>query len=427
MHYLLYNCESKTFNQSKLKSMRKVFTLFALLTTVLVASSFAQERTVKGVVKSESGEPLPGVNVVIDGTTTGTITDLDGNYSLKVGDNATLVFTFIGFEQKKVAVGERSVVDVSLAEDVQSLDAVVVTALGISQTKKSLANAVQEVGGKELQQSQEPNVIQALSGKVAGVQVSSQGGSAGSGSSILIRGNASLTRGNQPLFVVDGVPINNSFTSTTGTGAGVDVANRAIDINSADVESMTVLKGPAATALYGVQGANGVIVITTKKGSRTETKQTQINFSSSYSQNKILNYFDQQGVYGEGNGGIYSGGGSFSHFGAPVSTLRYDGSTNNPKDARGFIVDMNDPSAKADQRVVPFDNQKEFFQTGNTFENNVSVTSSNKNGSYYFSVGHLNQEGIIPNNTFERFTAKFTGDASVTDKLTYHSLSYLQQ
>ncbi len=397
--------------------MRKVFTLFALITAVLATGSFAQERTVKGVVKSESGEPLPGVNVVIDGTTTGTITDLDGNYSISANDNTTLVFSFIGFEEKKVQIGSRTVVDVTLAEDVQSLDAVVVTALGISQTKKSLANAVQEVGGKELQQSKEPNVIQALSGKVAGVQVTSQGGSAGAGSSILIRGNASLTRGNQPLFVVDGVPINNSFTSTTGTGAGVDVANRAIDINSADVESMTVLKGPAATALYGVQGANGVIVITTKKGFRTDTKQTQINFSSSYSQNKILNYFDQQNIYGQGDKGVYSDESSNNHFGAPVSTLRYDGSENNPKDTRGFIVDMNDPSAKADLRVVPFDNQKEFFQTGNTFENNLSVTNSNKNGSYYFSVGHLNQEGIVPNNVFERFTAKFTGDASVTEKL----------
>ena len=401
-----------------LMNFMKKYTYF-LCACLLAATPLTAQKTVSGgVTDAESGDPLPGVNVVIEGTTTGTITDVDGNYSIEVeNERAMLVFSFIGFDTQTQAVNGRSVIDVILAEGTQSLGEVVITAFGIAQDEKALGNAVQSVEGSELVRAREPNIVQALSGKVAGVQVTAQGGSAGAGSSILIRGNSSVSRNNQPLFVIDGIPVNNSFRSSTGTSTGVDPANRAIDINSADIESMTVLKGPAATALYGIQGANGVVVITTKSGGRSATKTVKIDFSSGYSANTILNYFPQQNIYAQGNANLYSGGGTFSHFGPPVSTLRFNGAANNPKNANGFIVDMNDPSAVAGAAVPAYDNQKDFYETGSAFENHVSVTSSSPNGSFYFSVGHLNQKGIIPNNEFNRLTTKFTAETNVTEDL----------
>ena len=252
--------------------MKHLYHLFSFL--CLLCCSFlamGQELTVSGKVTSDvEGETLPGVNILVSGTSTGTVTDVDGNYRITVpSPTATLVFSFIGYENQSVSVNGRSVIDVVLAPSISQLSEVVVTAFGIEQERKALAYSAQEVGGEELQQSKEVNVVDAINSKVAGVQVVRQGGSAGAGTSIVIRGNSSLLGNNQPLFVVDGVPINNSYRSSQGNSTGVDPSNRAIDINPDDIESLTVLKGPSATALYGIQAANGVIVITTKKGSRT--------------------------------------------------------------------------------------------------------------------------------------------------------------
>ncbi|MDE0471032.1 MAG: SusC/RagA family TonB-linked outer membrane protein [Ekhidna sp.] len=396
--------------------MRKILSLFIVIMIVSLSYLVAQQRTISGTVTDDQGSPLPGVTVVVEGTTQGGTTDVGGNYRMYVDSETVLVFSYIGFETRRIPVGTRTVIDITLTTDTQNLEEVVVTAFGIAQEKRALAHAVQVVEGTELVQAKEANLVQALSGKVAGVQVTQQGGSAGAGSSILIRGISSVSRNSQPLFVVDGIPINNSFRSSTGTATGVDAANRAIDLNSADIESMTVLKGPAATALYGIQGTNGVVVIKTKSGGRSDTKVMDINFSSSYSVNTILNYFPKQNIYAQGDDNIHSGGTTFSHFGPPVSTLRFDGSANNSKNANGFIVDMNDPSATS-TKLSAYDNQKDFYETGSTFENHVSMTSSSQNGSFYFSAGHLDQKGIIPNNEFERFTTKFTGENNVSENL----------
>ncbi|MBV6647556.1 MAG: SusC/RagA family TonB-linked outer membrane protein, partial [Cyclobacteriaceae bacterium] len=399
--------------------MQKFFTMIMLIgMTGFSIGLSAQDKVISGkVVDASDGSGLPGANVVVKGTTVGSVSDIDGNYRLTApAGSTTLVVTYTGYTSQEVEIGSRAVIDFSLVEDLEQLDEVVITAFGLSQEKKALANAVQSVGGEELANARESNLVNAINAKVAGVQVISQGGQAGAGSSIVIRGNTSVSRSNQPLFIVDGIPINNTFRSSTGAGTGVDAANRAIDLNAADIESMTVLKGPSATALYGIQGANGVIVITTKKGSNSAKGMT-VNFSSSYAVNEILNYFPQQDMYSQGFGGVHSGGTTFSHFGAPVSTLRFDGSTNNPKNPNGFIVDMNDPSAIASARVPAYDNQEDFYQKGFTFDNHLSVASNSEKGGYYFSIGHLQQEGIIPNNEFERLTAKFTAEANLTDAL----------
>ncbi len=404
--------------------MKKIFTCLILFCLSWAAPGAFAQQAIRGKVTSVGGEPLPGASVLIKGTTVGTVTDVDGNYTLTVpGEARTLVFSFIGYKTAEVEIAARTIIDFQMEPDVTQLSEIVVTAFGLRQEKKALATAVQEVSGEEIIQARETNLVNSIGSKVAGVQVIRQGGSAGAASSIIIRGNASVGRNNQPLFVVDGVPINNSFRSSqgdntsNGTGTGVDNANRAIDINPDDIESMTVLKGPSATALYGLQAGNGVIVITTKRGSRAGAKQMRVNYSTSYSIDDILNYFPKQGIYAQGDGGVFSGGTTFSHFGPPISTLRFDGSSDNPKNANGFIVDMNDPSAIADARVPVYDNQKDFYQTGRTWNNHLSVSSGTEKGSYYFSIGHLDQEGIIPNDAFSRTTVKITGESSLSDKI----------
>jgi TonB-linked SusC/RagA family outer membrane protein len=385
------------------------------LLAILACCGMASAQTVTGKVSSATG-PLPGVNVLVKGTSNGAITDASGNYSIQAAAGNTLVFSFIGFLTQEIPVGSSSTLNVTLQEDVKALDEVVVTAFGIAQEKRALTYAAQEIKSDEIVKAREANIVDAINAKVAGVQVVRQGGAAGAGSSITIRGNSSISGNNQPLFVVDGVPINNSFRTSTAASAGVDVANRAIDINPNDIESYTVLKGPAATALYGIQAGSGVIVITTKKGSRSEGRNTRVNFYNNTSFDRIINYFPQQEVYAQGDNGVFNDQ-TFSHFGPPVTTLRYDGAANNPKDSRGFIVDMNDPRAIPDALVPNIDNQREFFQTGVTLDNNLSISSGNKNGSIYFSAGNLNQTGIIPKNTYRRSTLRLTAESSLSDKI----------
>jgi TonB-linked SusC/RagA family outer membrane protein len=387
-----------------------------LLVLCFAIAAIAQERRVTGKVSAaDDGLPLPGVNVLLKGTSTGTVSDANGNFSISVtGDGAVLVISYIGYQTQEVAVGNRTSVDVTLRTDARQLSEVIVTAFGIEQEKKALTFAAQEVGGSEIMQSREQNVVDALNAKVAGVQVVRQGGSAGAGSSILIRGTSSVSGNNQPLFVVDGIPINNSFRASIGTSSGVDYANRAIDINPNDIESVSVLKGPAATALYGIQGGNGVIVITTKKGSRG-AKDFAIDVSTNFSTDRIMNYFPAQLMYSQGDNGLYNGGTTFNHYGAPISTLRYDPSTTFAKDPNGAIVDMNHPNAGP--RLPVYNNQELFFQNGFTNDNHIAISSSKDNSNFYLSLGNMYQQGITPNNDFNRVSVNLNADTRLTDKL----------
>ena len=232
------------------------------------------QQTVKGKVTSkEDGESLPGASILIQGTNTGTVTDIDGFYSLEVpNEDAVLVFSFIGFDSKSLPVGSATTLDVVLAASASSLDEIIVTAFGISQEKKSLGYAAQSIDAEAITATKQPNIVNALQGQVAGVQVTNSGGAPGQSARIIIRGINSLdpSADNQPLFVVDGVPVDNSTVESTGTPRGM--TNRIADINPNDIETMSVLKGAAATALYGVRAANGAVIITTKKGKAGEAQ-----------------------------------------------------------------------------------------------------------------------------------------------------------
>ena len=386
-----------------------------LLVLCFAVVAVAQERRVTGKVSgADDGLPLPGVNILLKGTSTGTVSDANGNFSINVtGDAAVLVVSYIGYQTQEVTVGSRTMVDISLRSDARQLSEVIVTAFGIEQEKKALTFAAQEVGATEIMQSREQNIVDALNAKVAGVQVVRQGGSAGAGSSILIRGTSSISGNNQPLFVVDGIPINNSFRASIGTSSGVDYANRAIDINPNDIESITVLKGPAATALYGIQGGNGVILITTKKGSRG-AKDFAIDVSTNFSTDRIMNYFPAQLMYSQGDNGLYNGGTTFNHYGAPMSTLRYDPSTPFAKDPNGTIVDMNHPNAGP--RVPLYNAQEMFFQNGFTNDSHIAISTSKDNSNFYLSLGNMYQQGIIPNNDFNRTSVNLSADTRLSQK-----------
>jgi TonB-linked SusC/RagA family outer membrane protein len=397
--------------------LARIFIISLTIILLVVSSVNAQQTTISGkVIALNENTPLPGVSVLVKGTQSGTVTDADGNYTISVpGGSSTLVFSFIGYKTVEANLEGRSTIDVSMEADITQLGEVVVTAFGIAQEKKALVSATQEVAGKDILLSKEANIVDALNSKVAGVQVTRQAGSAGAASSIVIRGLSSISGENQPLFVVDGIPINNSFR-TNNREAGVDVSNRAIDINPNDIESINVLKGPAATALYGIQAGSGVIIITTKRGKRSDDQTVSVDFSSNFSMDKIMRNFPSNMRYAQGDGGVYNTS-TFAHFGPPLTTLRYDGSDLNPANPRGFIVDMNDPTAIADAYVTPVNNQDKFYQTGKTWDNNLSISAGSKNSSFYLSVGNYQQDGIIPNNEFDRTSIKLTSESSIRSNL----------
>lgn len=412
--------------------MRKLLLIF-LFVSGLIAQASAQDRTVSGVVSSsEDNSTLPGVTVVLKGTTTGTTTDLDGNYKLSVpSDGGTLVYSFVGLATQEIEVGSRSVIDLVMQPDAQQLTEVVVTALGISREKASLGYSVQEVSGEELEQSNEVNIVNALQGQVAGVQIQGTTGALGGSSRITIRGANSLTGGNQPLFVVDGVPMDNrNFANSSqqrGFGSGAyDYGNSAADINPADIESMNVLKGAAATSLYGSRGANGVIVITTKKGSKG--KGIGVSVSSTLTFDNAVRLIDHQKEYGGGavNEDYASGFNEFNENGTTFLAPAYgkDGAWG-PKYNSNLQVrhwdswDEASPSyGETRPWIAPENDYKEFFETGVTFNNSISVTSGHDLGSFRLSYTNVDQDGILPNSNLERNTISFGATQKLSEKLT---------
>ena len=277
--------------------MKKITLIFTYL-LFMVGLVQAQTKIITGTVTSrEDGVGIPGASISVKGTTTGTISDIDGNYSLKVPDDAVaLVFSFVGMQMLEVEIAGRSVVDAAMESENIAVDEVVVTALGISREKKALGYAVQEVSGDELTKAKDPNIVNSLSGKIAGVQVTSATGAIGGSSRITIRGNSSFSN-NQPMFVVDGVPISN-YGSEVDQWGGVDFGNGASDLAPENIESITVLKGANAAALYGMNAANGVVLITTKKADKTKGFEVQLNSSVTFSDAYIIpNY---QNKYGQG-------------------------------------------------------------------------------------------------------------------------------
>ena len=386
----------------------------------------AQE-VLRGPVKEDlTGDPLPGVTVFEKGSSNGTITDAEGRYELKVKNGqAILVFRYVGFSTTEQAGGG----DVSLKEDVLMMDEVVVTALGIKSDKKALGYSVQRVGGDALTSSGESNMVNGLNAKVAGVQVISSSGSPGAASFIRIRGSSSLTGNNQPLIVVDGVPIDNSQNrggnpddGDNSLLEGVAQSNRGADINPNDIAEMTVLKGPAAAALYGIQAANGAILITTKKGSTTGKKGVAVSYNTSMAWDQVNRLPKMQDQWSQGRFGLYRApeSGQSRSWGAMIDTLSWDNNSPDPTnpyqfDNHGAIVPSSDPSAR--QAVTPYDNAKSFFQTGLTTDNSLALSGGNADLSYRFSVGNTHTKGVVPLSDWGRTTAKFAGEAKLSNRL----------
>jgi TonB-dependent SusC/RagA subfamily outer membrane receptor len=284
--------------------------LLTLLMALIVHLSFAQEKTVSGTVTDQDGLPLPGVNIVVVGTTTGTQTDFDGNYSITASEGQVLLLTYIGQKAVRQTVGAGNTLNVQMSEDAQALEEVVVTAQGIKKEKQALGYAVAEVDNEQLEQRAEGDVGRILTGKASGVNITAQSGLSGSGTSIVIRGLSSFSGSNQPLFIVDGVPFDsgtNGQTQGDDSGRndfinGNNGSSRFLDLDPNNIESVNVLKGLAAATLYGTAGRNGVILITTKNGAPGSggVKKNEITVSSSLFFNKIASLPDYQDQYGNG-------------------------------------------------------------------------------------------------------------------------------
>lgn len=371
------------------------------------ASMYAQEMEVKGKVTfSEDNSPIPGVTVVIEGTINGTITDFDGNYSLKVKKGDLLQFSFIGYATKVELVGESSVINVSMEVENEELDEVVVAALGISRKEKALGYSVSKVDGKEFAEVKELNVINSLAGKVAGVEVRQGNTGVGGSSKVLIRGNSTFGGSNQPLYVIDGVPMDNENLGSAGQWGGIDLGDGVSSINPDDIESMSVLKGPAAAALYGSRASNGVILITTKKWKKGKNN-FNIEFNSSTTVDAIANnqYNDIQKVYGQGittppkdiseATNMWSWGGKMS---PDLEFVSFDGTY------RDYGVKPN--------------NTNSFFKPGYTTQNTIAFSGGNEETNFRFSATDVRNQDIVPNSGLNRQNFDIKGTMKMWEKLT---------
>jgi TonB-linked SusC/RagA family outer membrane protein len=410
------------------KSIWQVMTTACLL--FILNFSFAQQTRVTGKISDMNNEPLPGATVLVKGTTRGTVSGVDGMYAIEAAAGETLVFSFVGFEPKEEVVGNASVINVSLSEGV-ALTEVVVTALGVERDAKALGYSVQAVDGGRFTEARETNVMNSLSGRVAGVQVTNSSSGVGGSSRVIIRGESSLNiNANQPLFVVDGVPISNNIVGSSGSSnQEVDYGNAAGEINPDDIASMTVLKGPAAAALYGSRAANGAILITTKSGKGKKGLGVTINSNTTF--DNVLRLPDWQDKYGQGNNGQFAfvnGAGAGTADGVDeswgpeldkgFSTPQFD----SPRSVAGFRGgDLNAPAGStitATPWVSQPDNVNEFFETGLTLANNVSIEGANDKANIRLSWTNLNQTGTVPNTDLKRNTIALNGGINVTDKLT---------
>jgi TonB-linked SusC/RagA family outer membrane protein len=373
------------------------------LIVITTKNEVVNNAIIHGSVLDEKGLPLPGVSVKIKGTTTGTVTDANGGFSINVPDNSVLIFSFIGYENQEISTKGKTTINVNMVPSSKSLNEVVVTALGIKKDERKLGYSVSTVNGDVLDKAKESNVAYSLEGRVAGLSISGTNGGPGSSARILLRGVTSFSAG-PPLFVINGVPMDNTQRGESGEWGGADYGDGISNINPDDIESMTVLKGQSASALYGSRAANGVILITTKSGKKNSG--FGVEFNTNYQMDKAVDNTDFQHVYGQGQ------------FGAKPLTAA---------DA------LNDGSlawgAKLDgSSVIQFDGLKHpyslpsknyigFYKTGGTFTNTASFTGGGETGAFRLSLSDMKDNSIIPNSSLDRKTFNFNGSQSVTKKL----------
>ena len=382
--------------------MMKHLFLFGMLLSCCSIGALAQA-SIRGTVTSSDGEPIIGANVIELGSNNGTVTDLDGNYQLKVGANAILEFTYTGYVSQKFTVGTQTIINVTMTEGV-ALSEIVVTALGISREKKSLTYAAQTIQGGQLTQVRDANFANTLQGKVAGLVVTNASSGVGGATRVNLRGNRSIQSSNNALFVIDGVPVDNSTPGQVGNDfGGYNGSDGVANINPDDIESISVLKGAAASVLYGSRAANGVILITTKKGGAGAIS-VDVNSGAQFDAPLTLPYL--QNEYGQGNGGV---------FGARAS-----GSWG-PKMNNQAVTDW---TVKSQNMTPQPNNISDFFQLGSSFNNSVGIKGGTDKVQSYFSFTNNQAAGVVPGNTLDRNTVnlristnlskKFSTDAKVT-------------
>ena len=414
--------------------MKQLSLVFAM---VLLTCQFAlAQRTVTGTVTDNStGSALIGANVSVEGTDVGAGTDANGKYSISVPDGSTvLVFSYIGYSDKKVTLGTDNVLNVSLVEGFTT-DDVVITALGVKREKKSLGYATQEVSGEEVSKVKDANFINSLSGKIAGVDIKRSNQMGGS-SNVIVRGYKSLTGNNQALFVVDGIPISNANSNTTDqkTGrGGYDFGNAAMDINPDDIESISVLKGAAATALYGSRAANGVVLITTKKGTKRNglgvTVSTGVTVGT-VDKSTLPTYQKQYGPGYSTIRGWYQSGDGFDYYdfgsGTPLlSAAVYEDASQGPAydpNVLAYNWTSFHPELANYGKQVPYvaadDDATTYFEAATTYNTNVSIDGGSDNGTFRLSFTNLDQSGILPNSSISRNTISFGSTYDMTSALT---------
>jgi len=395
------------------------------ITTLFLFSSLVLfgQGGISGVVLDENGGPLPGANVVIENTSTGVSTDFDGNFTINANSGEVLVISYIGYTSEYITVGNQDSITISLQLD-NELEEVVVTALGFAAVRDQQGSTSSVIATDDVIRSAEPTVVNALSGKASGVRITRSNGDPGAGSTIRIRGANTIDGSIQPLIIVDGVPMDNTTSyaggnNITGSNGGVTQGSRLNDINPNDIESVQVLKGASAGALYGSKAANGVVVITTKKGSRGEAK---ITFKSSYSFDEISERIEMQDTWGQGRSGVF-GTNRAESWGDWIPGR--SGSMDTYKSGAFFTAENGTVYKAIDDKnstqTYVDENFDSVFGTGHALQNDLTISGGGDNSTYFFSLGHLDQDGMIKNATYERTNARLNYEAKLNDKITLSS------
>ena len=407
--------------------MKNKLTSGLLLLAMSAGVVSAQTSKVTGKVIGEDGEPVIGAAIIVKGTTVGTVTDFDGNFSLNVpAEGKHLVISFIGMKSQEVAVKPQ--VSVKLMADTQDLDEVVVTAMGIKRERKALGYAAQDLKSDELNKAGTTSLASAIQGKLTGVEIRQSSGAPGASSQITIRGARSFDGNNQPLYVIDGMPINTQADySTLSSVSGANYADRSIDINPEDIETINVLKGQAASALYGIRASNGVIVITTKRGNNQAMGRPKVTVSTNLSAEKVSRKFDRQSTYAQGNSvEAYSPASSMS-WGPKIVDLpndkNYGGNVDNQYTQQfgrhdGMYYNTKRALAGLDGWTTPqiYDNVGDFFGTGFTENTNFNISQALNGVNYSVGINNSHQEGIIPSTGMDRWGARGLVDWKINNE-----------
>ncbi len=401
-----------------MKSLRLIRLLMLGVLLVPMTLGAQEMRTVTGTItQQETLQPFPGVEVLVKGTKILAVTDAQGFYTLRVPANSSaLIISYLGYRTQEMPIAAR--VDVEMFQEAIGIEGLTVTALGVKREKRSLGYSVQDVTGREISEVPEINIVNSLKGNIAGVQITDAGPTGGS-ARIVIRGASSISGNNQPLFIVDGVPIDNSAQGNEGYG-GIDYGNTASDLDPANIEAISVLKGPNAAALYGSRAAAGAVVITTKSGTGAPGGGLGVTASMSLTMEEPLRLPSYQNEYGQGLFGEYQ----FVD-GAGAGLWDFVDESWGPKLDGRLIDQFTGPNQPW---VAHPDNVRSFFRTGSTLNTNVAISRAGERSNVRLSITDMELRGMTPGNTMQRIGVALKGGATLTDRLSAEaSLNYIDQ